>query len=100
MLFTFIRHGARRQALNATRHFSSSTNKLAAAEVKKLGVIGAGQMVSLYRLLSSDMAWRRNYGLTIQGPWYRSSSSSKSRGSRCFGRQFRSRLTKGPQIRR
>uniref|UniRef100_A0A093XH42 Putative 3-hydroxybutyryl-CoA dehydrogenase n=1 Tax=Talaromyces marneffei PM1 TaxID=1077442 RepID=A0A093XH42_TALMA len=44
MLFTVIRHGARRQALNATRHFSSSTNKLAAAEVKKLGVIGAGQM--------------------------------------------------------
>lgn len=46
MLFTVIRHGARRQALNATRSFSSSANKLAAAEVKKLGVIGAGQMVS------------------------------------------------------
>jgi hypothetical protein len=48
MLFTAIRQGARRQALNATRSFSSSTNKLAAAEVKKLGVIGAGQMVSSY----------------------------------------------------
>lgn len=46
MLFTAIRNGARRQALNATRSFSSSANKLAAAEVKKLGVIGAGQMVS------------------------------------------------------
>ncbi|EED18336.1 3-hydroxybutyryl-CoA dehydrogenase, putative [Talaromyces stipitatus ATCC 10500] len=44
MLSATIRHGARRQALNAHRYFSSSTNKLAAAEVKKLGVIGAGQM--------------------------------------------------------
>lgn len=49
MLSTVIRQGARRHALNATRCFSSSTNKLAAAEVKKLGVVGAGQMVSVYR---------------------------------------------------
>lgn len=34
--------GAARQA----RYFSSSPRQYAAAEVKKLGVIGAGQMVS------------------------------------------------------
>jgi hypothetical protein len=49
MLSAVIRNGARRQTPNASRWFSSSTNKLAAAEVKKLGVIGAGQMVSFLR---------------------------------------------------
>jgi 3-hydroxybutyryl-CoA dehydrogenase len=46
MLFAAIRNGARRQAPMAARSFSTTTNKLAAAEVRKLGVIGAGQMVS------------------------------------------------------
>ncbi|QKX54899.1 uncharacterized protein TRUGW13939_01989 [Talaromyces rugulosus] len=44
MLSAAIRNGARRQAPMATRSFSTTTNKLAAAEVRKLGVIGAGQM--------------------------------------------------------
>jgi 3-hydroxybutyryl-CoA dehydrogenase len=47
MLSAAIRNGARRQASIASRSFTTTTNKLAAAEVSKLGVIGAGQMVSV-----------------------------------------------------
>lgn len=52
MLSTAIRNGARRQMPSASRWFSSTTNKLAASEVKKLGVVGAGQMVSFLPLRS------------------------------------------------
>ncbi|CRG92767.1 3-hydroxybutyryl-CoA dehydrogenase [Talaromyces islandicus] len=44
MLSAAIRNGARRQAPIAARSFTTTANKLAAAEVSKLGVIGAGQM--------------------------------------------------------
>lgn len=68
MLFAAARQGARRQTLNAVRNFTSSTSALAPAEVKKLGVIGAGQMVSFLATIQKRhwfICWTSFKGLGI-----------------------------------
>lgn len=47
MFSTLVRGGLRRHSPAIACRLFSSTAGLAAAEVKKLGVIGAGQMVSV-----------------------------------------------------
>ena len=69
MIFSASRQVARRAAAQQCRTFSSTPVTGAAAEVKKLGVIGAGQMVR------SRACFGQGVQLTLEG----------SRNSSCCG---------------
>ncbi len=84
MLSPVSRQLVRRVATQQCRSFSSTPTNAAAAEVKRLGVIGAGQMVrkSEYCGLGAQ--------LTILGPWNSTCCSAESLCTREADRQLTS----------
>lgn len=69
-MFSAVSRQVARSAKQQCRAFSSTPSVGAAAEVKKLGVIGAGQMVSSSCRLEGGE-------LTCPGSWYCSSSCTE-----------------------
>ena len=93
MILSASKQAARRAVAQQCRAFSSTPITGAAAEVKKLGVIGAGQMVRDPG--SSDQSTQ----LTCSGSRDSSCCSAESFGAGQTDRQFRSLNRQGLKVR-